>query len=605
MENRNKIEGKDKSITELLNEKKFTIGYFQREYRWEAKHIQQLIEDLITAFRSSYDEKDETAKIKTYSTYYLGPIVLNEEEAKLSIIDGQQRITSLTLLLIYLKHKLKEHNCDRPKINELIFSDHFGENDFNISNSDRAKCLDSLFKEGKYSPPETANETEINIVDRYGDIKDYFEITEKQELISFVYWLINNVIIIEITTYSTKNAAMIFETMNDRGLNLTPAEMLKGFILSQIKDNEKRTECDNLWKKQILKLHKIDNNDNAFFQAWFRGKYAETIREGKKDSENRDFELISQFHRWVRDNYERKIKLISSDDFYNFLTKDFKFFSDWYIRIKDKYDEKMPFVYYIRHFGLGESIQDALLLSVINKKDGDDIIKKKLNNTAKFIETFVIRRSINHTRYGVSGIRSTFFNYIKQIRNKKLIELNNQLQKEYNDRNINVKWENLDEFELNNQNKRFTKHFFARITSYIESLSGKDRGYKNYHHPEEIPFEIEHIIADNKENKEEFKEDFNLWRNKLGALALLPRGNNQSYKNYSYKDKVKHYIRENYMLSTLNEEHYKNNPNFIRNDKIKDLKFEAHKEFKKEDIEKRNKLLIRICQQIWANEYDA
>ena len=118
----NKIEAKDTSIRYLLANKKFTIEYFQREYRWEEKHINQLIQDLTEAFLKSYQEDHEPEEVGNYQNYYLGPVVFcNDEKGNKSIVDGQQRITSLTLLLIFLNHRQKDVE-NKVAIADLIFS---------------------------------------------------------------------------------------------------------------------------------------------------------------------------------------------------------------------------------------------------------------------------------------------------------------------------------------------------------------------------------------------------------------------------------------------------------------------------------------------------
>ena len=129
-----KIDADDRSISEILKDQKFTIDYFQREYRWQEKHIKLLIEDLTTTFLKSYKEGDKRSEVANYQSYYLGPVVfsVNTESGKKSIIDGQQRITSITLLLIYLNHLQKE-NPQKVNISELIFSEKYGEKSFNMS----------------------------------------------------------------------------------------------------------------------------------------------------------------------------------------------------------------------------------------------------------------------------------------------------------------------------------------------------------------------------------------------------------------------------------------------------------------------------------------
>jgi uncharacterized protein with ParB-like and HNH nuclease domain len=92
-----KIDADDRSISEILKDQKFTIDYFQREYRWQEKHIKLLIEDLTTTFLKTYKEGDKRSEVANYQSYYLGPVVfsVNTESGKKSIIDGQQRITSV------------------------------------------------------------------------------------------------------------------------------------------------------------------------------------------------------------------------------------------------------------------------------------------------------------------------------------------------------------------------------------------------------------------------------------------------------------------------------------------------------------------------------
>ena len=135
---KNKIEAKNTSINALLKDQKFTIDYFQREYRWQEKHIKLLVEDLVTTFLKSYSPDHKPQEVENYQSYYLGPVVfsVNSETGKKSIIDGQQRITSITLLLIYLNHLQK--NCTRHvSISELIFSEKYGEKSFNMTDETR------------------------------------------------------------------------------------------------------------------------------------------------------------------------------------------------------------------------------------------------------------------------------------------------------------------------------------------------------------------------------------------------------------------------------------------------------------------------------------
>lgn len=607
---KHQIHALNKSISSILKDQKFTIDFFQREYRWQEKHIRLLIEDLTSTFLKSYKESDKRSEIANYQSYYLGPAVFSKnDDGKKSIIDGQQRITSITLLLIYLNH-LQKDNPQKVNISELIFSEKYGEKSFNMSDEARDECLKALFDTGTYELKETDDETVHNMVERYEDIDASFpeEIDEKA-LPFFIDWFIENVVIVEIIAYSDENAYTIFETMNDRGLNLTASEMLKGYILSKITDKNKRTELNELWKEEIQKLHEYgETTDQSFFQAWFRGKYAVSIRPGKAGSENQDFELIgSRFHNWFKDNHKKLFGITTSDDFYNFFKHQFPFFVKWYLRIRDglsKYDNSMPHLCYIDTHGIGLSLQEPLLLSSLLYTDEENVIKTKIDYTARFIETFTVKRSINFRKFGQTSIKYTMFNIIKSIRNNNKLLLIENLKKETVQ--IDTSWDGILNFGLHGMNRKFVKHLLSRITSYIDNLIGKDTNYTTYHHPNGKQFEIEHIWANKyEEHKDEFlqKDEFKDWRNSIGALLLLPQGINQSFNSDKYEDKLEHYIKENTFAQTLHPTFYSKNPNFLNSTKLQSFHFKAHPGFKKEDITIRQKLIKSICEELWSTDY--
>jgi uncharacterized protein with ParB-like and HNH nuclease domain len=608
---KNKIEAINKSIGSMLKDQKFYIDYFQREYRWQEKHIKLMVEDLVTTFLKSYKPEDRRSDVAKYQSYYLGPVVfsINCEDGKKSIIDGQQRITSITLMLIYLSH-LQSESAQKVQIGELIFSEKYGEKSFNMTDEQREPCLKALFESGSYDIKDTDDETVRNMIERYADIDQAFpEDLSKDALPYFIDWFIEKVVLVEIMAYSDENAYIIFETMNDRGLNLTPSEMLKGFVLSKITDASQRTEINEIWKNQIQKLHEYgDTADQAFFQALFRGKYAITIRPGQAGSENKDFELIgSRFHNWFKDNHRSLFKLKTSSDFYSFFKNQFPFFVKWYTRINEaraNFDNQMPHLHYIYFWGIAESLQDPLLLAAIKFEDDEETIKRKLDFAARFIETFTVRRAVNYRKFGQTTIKYTMFNLIKSIRDNDLKQLGENLTKQIN--NIEEEWDGVEEFGLHGQNRKFVKHLLSRISGYVDNLVGKDTNYVTYQHPNGKQFEIEHIWGNKfEDHKDEIEQEseFHEWRDSVSALLLLPNGTNQSFNSDKYKDKLEHYIKENTYAQTLHPAYYEKNPNFLKNPSIIALKFKAHPEFKTADIEDRQELVQRICEQLWSTSY--
>src|SRR5262245_14484799 len=96
------IRGDAKSIRALLGNAKYAIDYYQREYKWEEKQIAELIADLASKFLESYEPTHERAAVEGYGHYFLGSIIISDKDGRKFIIDGQQRLTSLTLFLIHL-----------------------------------------------------------------------------------------------------------------------------------------------------------------------------------------------------------------------------------------------------------------------------------------------------------------------------------------------------------------------------------------------------------------------------------------------------------------------------------------------------------------------
>lgn len=393
--------------------------------------------------------------------------------------------------------------------------------------------------------------------------------------------------------------------MNDRGLNLTPTQMLKGFLLSSVNSDEEKKELDELWKNKIFELHKIDQNEDLeFFKAWLRAKYAETIRAGKKGAPNEDFEKIgTRFHSWVRDN-KNKIGLKDGINIYEFINKDFNFYSKIYIKINKAIKDSLnglESIYYIYDRGLASSLYSPLLLAPIKLDDNEETINKKLALVAYYLELFVVSRSVNRRNYSHGAIRYTMYNLVKEIRDMDVKSLANLLKRKASE--IDEGLEGMKNLILHGQNKRFIKFLLARITRYIEKESGVPSSFKDYIDRNiKKPFEIEHIWADKfEEHKDEFdqRDEFEECRNNIGALILVQRGFNQAYNDLSYQKKLPYYLEQNLLAKSLHPQTYEKNPNFNTFIKESGLNFKPHPEFKKEDILLRQKLYQSICEKIW------
>ena len=159
------IDGKGKTINELLNNTKYSIDYYQREYKWGRKQVEELINDLTQNFLEDYEVGHERSEVANYGHYFLGSIIISQRNDKEFIIDGQQRLTTLTLLLIFLNNRQK-NIPDNVMVNDLIFSTKYGKKSFNLLIEERIPCMEALFNQQKFEK-NGHSESVTNILDRY------------------------------------------------------------------------------------------------------------------------------------------------------------------------------------------------------------------------------------------------------------------------------------------------------------------------------------------------------------------------------------------------------------------------------------------------------
>ena len=625
-----KVKAEAVNISSLLKEKQYFIEDYQREYRWEKKHITDLIEDLTEKFLNSNGEDH----------YFLGSIIISNRDGKDFIIDGQQRLTSLTLLLIYIYRTLKdqkaqeeEQKAHEEEICELICSEEKG---FNLSVDRRSECMSALLRHGKLSEKQS-DESINNIVERYKNIDNDFPghlagepntpSDELDLLPDFAKWLISEVYLVRIIADSDADAYAVFETLNARGLSLTPTEMLKGYLLTKgPKDKGIRSDLNGKWKDLVNELQSIGNGgeDADAIKAWLRSQHAQDTRERKPGADPRDFERIgTEFHRWVSDKVEEKeLQLIKEADFGDFISRDFSFYGNWYKFIRDAAefnfakDNRVEAIHYNAHNNF--TLQRTVLLAPLRKEDAKDEILRKLRIVSSFLDILIARRIWNYKSTAYSTMQYTMFSLIKDIRGKGIDVLKEKLFERLKDMektedpeepyDSEKPYESLKTFGLHSRNTPRVRYLLARMTDYVQTQSGGESRYHEY-----ITHEVEHIWANqykDHDHQEEFEEqDFPAYRNRIGGLLLLLKSLNASYGALPYAKKRNYYLRENLLAQSLHEETYDHNPGFVRfnnefkrNSGPKGLEFQAHPQFKKDDLDERQKLYRELCKQIWNPE---
>ncbi len=246
-----------KTLLETGKEHPFVIPEYQRPYAWGDDEIQTLFDDLWD-FTSSPEGGSEGK-----STYFLGSVVAYENESgEQEIIDGQQRITSLFLLLraIYttLKYasvKSKEAENFIKQIEPAIWRTNkmTGEVDYSnilleskVLNNEGNAILRNILQTGEADPKATDNYSK-----NYRKFQElYANLSQENPLMiyEFIYVVLNKAILLPITADTQDTALTIFSTLNDRGMPLSDADIFKAKIYNHLSAKEKTEFIDN-WKE--------------------------------------------------------------------------------------------------------------------------------------------------------------------------------------------------------------------------------------------------------------------------------------------------------------------------------------------------------------------
>lgn len=611
------IQPKYQSIQSLLQSRRFAIDDYQREYKWDHTNIEELVSDLLEKFLQSYREGDEPDETETYKEYFLGSIIVTTRNGKNYLVDGQQRVTSLTLLLIYLYRLAMDRGLGvAATIRPMIYSDHRGKPRFNLDVAERTDAMAALF-EGREYNAEGKDESVRNILDRYRDIETS-GLDEQLEntLPHFIYWLIENVGLIEILAADDRQAFAIFETMNDRGKSLSPVDMLKAYLLAPIHDDMDRSRANRKWRDVVLQLNTADGavdseQDAAAIKSWLRAQYAETIRERRAGAVDQDWELIgSGFHRWVRDHHER---LGAGNALKNLgiMTDEFPFFARaWELvrRASQTYTDGLESVFYNGHNEF--TWQNTVLLAPLNINDDDETVRRKIAVTATYLDIWIMRRTANYVRVGYSSVSYAMHLLTKKIRHKPLDALIDILTEQLavDDASfdgIESKGRyGIPQLNINQFSKRYVFHMLARITAYIEKESGGPDLFDKYvDRTRKNPYDIEHIWADHYEpyiEQFETQQEFNDWRQNIAGLILLPADVNRSFQDKVFENKAPHYAKQNLFAASLTASAYEHSPQFCKFAQEHDLPFQPYTHFGRAEQSERSALVLRLVKEIWS-----
>lgn len=608
----NKIDKTD-TLTKILSHRRFTVDVFQREYRWGRRQIEQMISDFQDTFEEFYDpnEHDTPMEVMNYGYYYMGCIICTGGSPN-KIIDGQQRLTSLTLLLIYLNNLQKEQAAQGYRVvqfEDMIYDDHFGTKSFNIDVDERQLCLHALIGNNMTYQPD--NESSQNMMDRYKDIADLFPDELKGEALEyFIYWLKEKVLLLEIDTPSEDEAHTIFLTMNDRGLSLNSAEMMKAYVMQQISEMD-RVSVNHMWQDNINRVKSASSYDSSgvvntedveFISTWLRANYAQTLREGRRGANDEDFELLGEkFHTWVRSNAKAKMRLVKSSDYKTLIMTEMAKVTDLYLRLKAYSTTLTPGyeeVFYNANRDL--NYQTMLIIAAVRNDDTNEDVERKIQMVSKFVDDFASIRIFNFKKVNWNTNKYQLFRVMRDIRDQDCKTIGMVLVRAL--RRMDVSIDAITRFSLNQFSSRYMLHLLARFTSYVNVKMGNPSQFDVYvdRKRKGNTYDIEHILPDDFGSYQEAfadTDDFHTSRQMIGDLIILTRDKNRSYQAMKYQEKVEKYIGDNVLAQALNSAAYQYNPKFLA--VAGQYGFKPISVFTKASIAERSNIYLQMAVDIW------
>lgn len=530
------MKASEKKVIELFAEQDtiFSIPVYQRDYNWEEKHCQLLFNDIM-----ELTTKENTSHF-IGSIVYIHDGVYGVGEKELNIIDGQQRITTLTLFFIALYQNLSNFNTRLSnKIHDQYLVNKYSEKEINLKlllPEENLNILNNILKENKRALEEYQDR---NLIKNFR----YFEKTLgelSQDEVNNIMIGVEKLIYVEISLEKGKDDPQkIFESLNSTGLDLSQADLIRNYILMDLERNEQIKIYKEIWVPIEKNCRVSDGNKITTYVSDFIRDYL-TLKTGKIPAKPRVFEEFKKF--CISKNLE--------------LLEDLKEYSFCYAKIlnpeleKDKILKKE--LKYLKL--LSQTVINPFLIGLLKDYADLKITSKTLISILDILQNFIWRRYI--TGEPSNALNSLFQNMYLKV-------------------NKTDDWYKTVETILLNQT--FPNDEELKVALKIKNVyKDKDkinyvfRKLENYYHNELIDFSndkitIEHIFPQkpnkdwkNKYSSEELDKMIML-KDTIANLTLTGSNSNLSNKLFNLKrDEAIHGYRDsklylNKFLGTLDE----------------------------------------------------
>jgi Protein of unknown function DUF262/Restriction Enzyme Adenine Methylase Associated/Protein of unknown function (DUF1524) len=589
MADEDRIIGRTSNVRQLFTGRRYTIDAYQREYSWETKHVEDLLTDLSQRFLAAWDALHERRDVRHYPAYFLGPIIVTADE-RINLIDGQQRLTTLTLLLIFLG-RLQEGRDDAvADIRSLVYSQLYGEETFTLDIADRRRGMNAVLH-GQELDPRKASPSERTLIARYRDIEDTFpEALRGEALPFFIDWLLGRVVVVEVITPDAASGQAIFETMNDRGQRLTSLDMLKSHLIAQ--SRRYAGEVHEAWRGHLVPLAAVDPGaPGDLVKYWLRARYAQDAAD--------DDAITTAMHQWVR-RYGKIIGLHRPVDYRDFACVELPTAAGWYRRLLAAAARLTPGlepVYYNAYNKV--PWQFPLILSALRTGDDEEEFLAKARLVAGFLDVVVARSMMSYQDYRQAALGRRILELGRALRRLDRAGMAVRLRAE-----LDVLAPDLGDaasFGLRQRNRAHVRYLLARIASWVDQQCGIDHSFCWYAGGPGPAHEIEHVLPDRvPQDAGVTAKEYAELRNRFGALLLLPKATNAALGALPYPRKLPFYAGLNLLARSLHPVCYERNPAFVAFVVESGLPFQPYPYgFDETAVHQRQQLYRRIAARVW------
>lgn len=601
------------TVEVCLKQKNYFIDFYQREYVWKKETVDTLLNDIFYSFELTYPEyanADISPQIiEKFNWYYLNVFITNKVDSKVYIVDGQQRLSTLTLIASKLYH-LTEIDLLKDTLKDCIFgNDKWKGNIFRLDHDKRKEIMDCVLN-GDISVHNFKNKTEETIINRYKDISDFIDRKKmnSHKLNTFINYFLERLVLVELTI-DKDDTPMIFEVINDRGEALKPFEILKGKLIGAL-NKEDTDHYSSIWDASISRL---TGKEDDFFSDFIKSKFI------FKRNSNIEFLINNQYHRYIFDNNEigDSFKFRKKDDNYSiniktFIEEDLQYYSKLYAKIRTNNGKYLKYNNEINQLsGQYQNIMSSCVVS-------DPEEEVKITAVSKEIDRLYMLLILNGI-YDSNEFAEISYMLNEKLKNKLVSDYRvifnavivNAIKGKKNLLSVAsvLEYDSFLKRDYTNLKTRTLRYFLARVENYIcEQTNQKmqnDVDYIATKTGEKTGYHIEHILSRNDTNKSFFidEDEFESKRNILGGLLLLKDRNNISSGNEEYHNKLKTYSSGLVWGHSLNEDFYHCNKDFEKFNQYifnqSGIQFSSIQIFDQNALYYRSHLLFEIVKLIW------